>query len=186
MKPEKLCVSPLAAVLVSLIVAGCGGLLDPDEPGNLVPMTVAEDPLLPKIEVNGTLLHAEAFGNIRNPMIIFLHGGPGSDYRAFISQIGVENASRYPNERTITSGGLSRLQDEYYCVFFDQRGAGLSPRFDKGTINFNMYVADLDAVIDYHLQKKKNETGIVDDQIYLMGWWVYQCASRKSEGCDHV
>ena len=65
------------AVIITLTFTGCGGLLDPDEPGNLVPKTVAEDPLLPRIEVNGTLLHAEAFGDIHNPIIIFLHGGPG-------------------------------------------------------------------------------------------------------------
>jgi len=170
MKLKKLWVLRIVAMLITLTLTGCGGLLDPDEPGNLVPKTVAEDPLLPRIEVNGTILHAEAFGDIHNPIIIFLHGGPGSDYRAFISQIGVENASRYPNERTVTNGGLSQLQDEYYCVFYDQRGAGLSPRFDKGVVDFDMYVADLDALIYHYLQKKENETGIVDDQVYLMGW----------------
>ena len=157
-------------MLILLSFMSCGGLLDPDEPGNLVPETVSEDPLLPRIEVNGTLLHAEAFGDIHNPIIIFLHGGPGGDYRAFISQIGVENASRYPDERAITNGGLSQLQDEYYCVFYDQRGAGLSPRFNKGVVDFEMYISDLDAVIDYYMQKKENETGITEDQVYLMGW----------------
>ncbi|MBD3288380.1 alpha/beta fold hydrolase, partial [candidate division KSB1 bacterium] len=83
---------------------------------------------------------------------------------------GVENASRYPDERAITNGGLSQLQDEYYCVFYDQRGAGLSPRYDKGVIDFDMYVADLDAVIDHYINKKENETGNTDDQVYLMGW----------------
>jgi len=170
MRLKELRTVPIVAVLITLTLAGCGGLLDPDEPGNLVPKTVAEDPLLPRIEVNGTILHAEAFGDIRNPIIIFLHGGPGSDYRAFISRIGTENASRYPNERTVTNGGLSQLQDEYYCVFYDQRGAGLSPRFDEGVVDFDMYVADLDAVIDYYLQKQENETGVLDDQVYLMGW----------------
>ncbi len=147
MKIKKLWMLPVFALLISLSFTGC--LLDPDEPGNLVPRTVDEDPLLPRIEVNGTLLHAEAFGDINNPIIIFLHGGPGGDYRAFISQIGVENASRYPNERIINNGGLSQLQDTYYCVFYDQRGAGLSPRFDKGAVDFDIYVADLDAVSDY-------------------------------------
>ena len=157
-------------VLIVLIFSGCEKIMDFDEPGNLVPKTVAEDPLLPRIEINGTELHAESFGDIHNPVIIFLHGGPGSDYRAYISQSGVENASRYPNERTITNGGMSRLQDEYYCVFYDQRGAGLSPRFDKGEVTFDKYVDDLDAIISYYLQKKKYETGITDTQVYLFGW----------------
>ena len=158
------------AVLITFALTNCETLADPDEPGNLVPKTVVEDPLLPRIEVNGTSLHAESFGDIHDPVIIFLHGGPGSDYRALISQKGVENASRYPSERTITNGGLSQLQDEYYCVFYDQRGAGLSPRFELGEVDFDMYVSDLDAVIDYYLQKKANETGIVDDQVYLLAW----------------
>ena len=71
-------------------------LYDMNEPGNLVPKTVTEDPLLPSLELNGTTFHAETMGDIENPIIIFLHGGPGSDYRALISQKGLENASRYP------------------------------------------------------------------------------------------
>jgi proline iminopeptidase len=165
-----LIILPFVAVLITFSLTNCETLVDPDEPGNLVPKTVVEDPLLPRIEVNGTFLHAESFGDIHDPVIIFLHGGPGSDYRAFISQTGIENASRYPSERNITNGGLSQLQDEYYCVFYDQRGAGLSPRFEPGEVDFDIYLADLDAVIDYYLQKKANETGIVDDQVYLLGW----------------
>ena len=140
---KELCKLPFVAVLITFTLTNCETLADPDEPGNLVPKTVVEDPLLPRIEVNGTILHAESFGDIHDPIIIFLHGGPGSDYRAFISQIGIENASRYPAERTISNGGLSQLQDEYYCVFYDQRGAGLSPRFEPGEVDFDMYVADL-------------------------------------------
>lgn len=143
---------------------------DMDEPGNLVPKTVVEDPLLPRLELNGTTFHAETMGNIENPIIIFLHGGPGSDYRAMISQKGVENASRYPEERTVTNGGLSQLQDAYFCVFYDQRGAGLSPRYDKGEVSFDLYVEDLDAIINYYLDKKSRETGIQDDQVYIVGW----------------
>jgi proline iminopeptidase len=150
-----------------LTLAAC---LDPDEAGNLVPETVAEDPLLPAIEVNGTRLHSEAFGDIHNPIVVFLHGGPGSDYRALISQKGQPNASRYPDERTVTGVGLSQLQDEYYCVFYDQRGAGLSPRFDSNDIDVDLYVDDLDAVIDYYLHRKKEETGVLDDQVTLFAW----------------
>ncbi|PLX14925.1 MAG: hypothetical protein C0597_09425 [Marinilabiliales bacterium] len=87
-----------------------------------------------------------------------------------ISEKGVENASRYPDERTITNGGLSQLQDEYYCVFYDQRGGGLSPRFDQGKVTFDILLEDLNQIIDYYLQKKEDETGITESQIYLMGW----------------
>jgi proline iminopeptidase len=157
-------------VLITIIVGSCEKIHYMDEPGYLLPKTVDEDPLLPRITVNGTELHAESFGDINKPIIVFLHGGPGSDYRPMISQKGVENASRYPEERTITNGGISQLQDEFYCVFYDQRGGGLSPRYDKGVLSFGMFVEDLNAIIDYYLQKKEEETGISENQVYLFGW----------------
>ena len=158
-------------ILIPLLVvlASCG-LKDMDDPGNLVPKTVAEDPNLPSIAVNGTTLHAETFGDINNPILILSHGGPGSDYRALISEFGEKNASRYPDERTGTNSGLTRLQDEFFLVFYDQRGAGLSTRYDKGVMDFEMYVADMDAVIDYYIEKKETETGVLDTQVNLFGW----------------
>ena len=144
------------------------GLLDMDAPGNLVPKTADEDSLLPSITVNGTTLHAETFGDIQNPIIVFLHGGPGGDYRAMISEFGAENASRYPSKRTINNGGLTRLQDEYFLVIYDQRSAGLSKRYDD--VNMDTYVLYLDAVIDYYINKKEEETGITDTQVHLFGW----------------
>lgn len=172
MKTIKQLIYFITFLWASIALFGCeeNEVFDMDEPGNLVPKTVAEDPLLPRIEINGTTLHAETFGDINNPIIIFLHGGPGSDYRAMISQIGVENASRYPEERSITNGGLSQLQDEYFCVFFDQRGAGLSTRYDKGEVSFDLYVEDLDAIIDYYLDQKAQETGIQENQVYIFAW----------------
>ncbi|MGW8316224.1 MAG: alpha/beta fold hydrolase [Bacteroidales bacterium] len=156
---------------ISLAFNGCEKEpYDMDEPGNLVPKTVMEDPFLPRLEVNGTTLHAETMGDIEDPIIVFLHGGPGSDYRSMISQKGMENASRYPEERNVTNGGLSQLQDTYFCVFYDQRGAGLSPRFNKGEVTFDLYIEDLDAIIDYYLDKKFRETGIQETQVYIVGW----------------
>lgn len=143
---------------------------DMDEAGNLVPKTVTEDPMLPQMDVNGVPLHLETFGDIHNPILILLHGGPGSDYRAMISQIGEENASRYPSKRQIPESGLSKLRESYFCVFYDQRGAGLSPRFDRGDLSFNQYVDDLDFIIDHFLDKKKSVTGINESQVYLFGW----------------
>src|SRR5688572_21844331 len=67
-----------ALFFVALALVGC---LDPNEPGNLVPKTVQEDPALPRIEVNGTLLHAEMYGDPGAPAVVVLHGGPGGDYR---------------------------------------------------------------------------------------------------------
>ena len=70
-----------------LMIAGltaCDGLHDPSLAGNLVPRTVDEDPTLPSIALAGTVFHAEAFGDPNKPVVIFLHGGPGGDYRDFL------------------------------------------------------------------------------------------------------
>jgi hypothetical protein len=47
----------------------------------LVPPTVDEDPGLPSLEVNGTRLHVETYGADGDPVIVFLHGGPGYVFR---------------------------------------------------------------------------------------------------------
>ena len=65
----------LRLLLCAVCLAGCH---DVDE---LVQPTVDDDPTIPAIEVNGTRLHSEAFGDPDAPLIIDLHGGPGSDYR---------------------------------------------------------------------------------------------------------
>src|SRR6218665_926303 len=100
-------------------------------PGNLVPKTVVEDSNLPSILVNGTVLHAETFGNADSSMVVFLHGGPGSDYK----------------------NGLNAKQladDGYYVVFFDQRGTGLSKRHDQNSYSIQQYLDDLTAVIQHY------------------------------------
>ena len=79
-----------------------------------VPETVADDPSLPHITIDGVTYHAETFGDPSNPVVITIHGGPGGDYRSILS--------------------LKALSDDYFVVFFDQRGAGLSPRVDPDEI----------------------------------------------------
>lgn len=158
-------------LLVTLVVAAWScHKTDISEPGNVVPRTTLEDPQLPTLNINGARLHLETFGDIQKPILVFVHGGPGGDYRAMISEKNVENASAYPVQRSLTHAGLTRLQDHYFCVFFDQRGAGLSPRFDKGAVTIDHYLSDLDAIIDHFLAKKAAETGQQDRQVYLFGW----------------
>ncbi|MFL5306720.1 MAG: alpha/beta fold hydrolase [Polyangia bacterium] len=104
-----------------LATAGC---MDPDDSGNLVPKTVVEDPSLPHLEVNGALFHTESFGNPHAPTVMVLHGGPGADYRGLLA--------------------LKALADDgYRVVFWDQRGAGLSQRFDAGFYTIPGYLDDL-------------------------------------------
>jgi proline iminopeptidase len=123
----------VSAALAVVTFASCD-ILEPEQPGLLVPLTVDEDPSLPSIAVNGTQLHAETFGNPNDPMIVVLHGGPGGDYRALL------NCSMFAS-------------DGFFVVFYDQRGSGLSRRHSKESYtNVQLFIDDLDAVINYYRQ----------------------------------
>lgn len=119
--------------LFALALPACD-TLSPTEPGNLVPRTVAEDLSLPAIELNGARFHAQTMGNPANPVIIFLHGGPGGDYRGML-----------PLADTFDGQSLAQ---RYFLVFWDQRGAGLSPRVGKEQLTGEVYLADLNALVD--------------------------------------
>jgi proline iminopeptidase len=99
----------LTLVCVVLLFASCKKL---NEPGNLVPKTVDQDPSLPSIVVNGIQLHSEAFGNPDSSIIVCIHGGPGADYRYL-----------YYCQELAGYG--------YRVVFYDQVGSGLSQRMDE-------------------------------------------------------
>lgn len=99
--------------------------------GNLVPLTVDEDPSLPSIFVNGTQLHSETYGNPAHPMIVVIHGGPGSDYRSLLK--------------------CSQLAaDSFFVVFYDQRGSGLSKRHEADLFTVQLFIDDLEAVISHY------------------------------------
>ena len=127
--------SSIAAVLAltGLGVLACD-TLDPLAPGNLVPATVADDPTIPAIDMNGSRFHVQTFGDPANPVIVFLHGGPGSDYRSLL-RLG-ERFNGYS------------LADEYFLVYWDQRGTGLSMRHNKDLLTIDMYMTDLDSLIN--------------------------------------
>ncbi len=129
---------PLIAVLG---VTACDDILSPSDPGNLVPATVAEDASLPAIEMNGSRFHLETFGNPSNPVIVFLHGGPGGDYRSLLRLAGPYD-------------GYS-LSDEHYLVFWDQRGTGLSMRHDRSVLTVDTYVNDLNTLVDRYSPGRK-------------------------------
>lgn len=122
----------ITLTLAAMATAACQ-TMSPSEPGNLVPRTVAEDPTLPAIQMNGTRFHLETMGDPANPAIVFLHGGPGGDYRSMLRLAARQN-------------GYS-LADDHYLVFWDQRGAGLSERVGKSTLTIDRYLADLDSLL---------------------------------------
>lgn len=121
----------IAIGLACTTLISCEKELYINEPGNLVPKTVAEDPSLPSISVNGTTLHADTYGNPDSSLLIFLHGGPGSDYQNGL------------NIRLLANDG-------YHVVFYDQRGTGLSKRHDKHTYSIQLYLDDLTSVIEHY------------------------------------
>lgn len=123
--------SIISAMLLAFFFIGCEQELSINEAGNLVPKTVEQDSSLPSITVNNTQLHAETFGNPANPMLVILHGGPGSDYRYLL------NCKTFANEG-------------YYVVFYDQRGSGLSKRHTKDTYTIQIMLDDLSAVIAHY------------------------------------
>jgi proline iminopeptidase len=131
----------LISVLFFFAITGCSSILDPDEPGNLVPKTVDDDPSLPNLEVNGTKLRSETFGDTANPVIIFLHGGPGDDY---------ESLTR-----------LAGLANDFFLVFFDQRGSGLSRRHDPKDISLQHLITDLDQIIEKYKRSPTDKVNLI-------------------------
>lgn len=156
-------------ITTALSLVSCDSFMSMDEPGNLVPKTVEEDNRLPSLIVNNKLLHGEAIGDISKPIMIFLHGGPGADYRAMVCELGGEKASAYPEERFEVEG-IAKLKSDFYCFFYDRRGAGLSTRFEQGSFTWSDDIDDLYTIVTRLLDQKEAETGIIDSQVYLFGW----------------
>jgi proline iminopeptidase len=124
----------LPIALAALAATACDDVMAPGDPGNLVPRTVAEDASLPAIEMNGSRFHLETLGDPANPVIVFLHGGPGGDYRSLLRL-----ADRVDGRS---------LADDYYLVFWDQRGAGLSERHGRDEVTNEIYLHDLVTLVD--------------------------------------
>lgn len=90
--------------------------------------TVAHDPSLHSTMVNGYAFHTEVYGDADLPTVIVVHGGPGGDFTSLKS--------------------LRALSDEYRVVFYDQRGAGLSPRENPEGHSIDLFLNDLDGIVD--------------------------------------
>jgi len=136
MRTKKKFTSCLLSIIILVIFTSCD-TIDPSEPGNLVPKTVSEgnvDHSNHLAVINGTKLHVETYGNPKNPVIVFLHGGPGFDFRSMLKL--KESYNNY------------KLTDEYFLVFWDQRGSGLSERQNKDVLTQDVFVEDLKQVIE--------------------------------------
>jgi proline iminopeptidase len=122
-----------ACALGSLLVAGCE-LQDPAQPGRLVPETVDDDPSLAALTLSSTKLYHQTFGDPSKKPVIVLHGGPGNDFRYMLSLVQRVN-------------GYS-LADDYFFLFYDQRGAGQSRRHGKEGLNTGLMLKDLEEIVD--------------------------------------
>lgn len=123
----------VGVALVGIFLAGIIGaiaLYISTEGDYEVPATVSDDPILPRVDINGYTFHAETFGNPTSPVVIVLHGGPGGDYRSLL--------------------GLQALADKNHVVFYDQRGSGLSERVPAEQLTYHSALEDLDAFVDLY------------------------------------
>jgi len=93
--------------------------------------------------------------NPENPVLLFLHGGPGSPELAY----------------SVAYEWSERLEKYFTVCYWDQRGAGLSfnSSIDDATMNVKQFVEDARQMTEY-LQHRFNR-----EKIYLMGhsWGSY-------------
>lgn len=147
------------ALLMGLLVAGAALLFFATRNEARVPHTVATDPTLPRVEIDGVLFHSRTFGDPANPALIVVHGGPGGDFGYLLN--------------------LHRLADDYFVVFYDQRGAGLSPRVDAAELTLAASVADLHRLVTHYGQ---------GSPVYLLGhsWGAMLAAAYIGQHPEQV
>lgn len=155
----------LAIILLSIIAVLLIGLiaLAVNSPGELEPLKDKDGKEIPGslTEKNFTVIGGIQQGyfirseNTENPVILFLHGGPGSPEFAMFSPLETSE----------------RLEKYFTVCYWDQRGAGMSfsNSLDPATITLDQMVEDTRQMTEY-LQKRFNQ-----DKIYLMGhsWGTY-------------
>ena len=127
-------------------IPGCT-IHDPTEPGLLVPATVDDDPSLPHVELEHTSLHVRTYGEPHRPKIFVLEGGPGADFRYML-----------PLALPV---GDRRLADDYFVIFHDYRGSGLSRRHPVEELSLDVLREDLEELVDHFAQP--------DEPVILIG-----------------
>ena len=126
---------PVCTVWIFLILFSVSCIKD-DSFDQLVPKTVSEDNSLPAFTLsNGIRLHLQTFGNPEDPMLLILHGGPGGDFQGLLS--------------------LQQLSNDFFVVFFDQRGSGLSERLPRKMLRAEFMRNDINEIKEYFSPNKK-------------------------------
>ena len=134
-----------------------------NSPGKLAPLTDTNGDIIPGsisekiwVEVNGIkqgmFIRSE---NPENPVILFLHGGPGTPLLQFISKL----------EKT------ERLEKYFTVCYWDQRGAGMT--YQKSTDSESMTIEQM--VDDAHKVTEYLKSRFGQDKICLIGqsWGTY-------------
>ena len=138
-----------------IILINSPGKLPPlkDEQGNVIPGSISEKVW---VEINGIRQGMFIRGeNPQNPVILYLHGGPGTPMLQFITYLEKQN----------------RLEKYFTVCYWDQRGSGMSytKTIDPATMTTAQLVEDTHEVTEY-LKSRFNQ-----DKIYLIGhsWGSY-------------
>ena len=132
--------------LITLVVLGV--VLSWSSPAKLSEQTVNSINALERVELNGSKQWISIRGiNTNNPVLLFLHGGPGSANLALLRQ------------------QAPVLEQHFVVVNWDQRGAGKSfSPFRKESLTLSGMLADTHALVEY----LKNRFGV--EKIYLVGF----------------
>ena len=92
--------------------------------------TAEQDSSIPTVTLGGVTFHSETFGDPDAQPVVIVHGGPGGDYRYLLE--------------------LKALADDYFVVFYDQRGTGLSPRVNPKEVTVEASIQDLDNIVQHY------------------------------------
>lgn len=111
-----------------------------DQHGKVIANSIAE---VKKIMIGGVNQYLMIRGNsINNPVILFIHGGPGQSEIGYIRECQRE------------------LEEKFIVVRWDQRGSGLSSKgISKESLNLNTFILDVNEITDY-LIKRFNQSKI--------------------------
>ena len=152
------CIFGIVIIAFLIILIYSPGKLPPlkDEQGKVIPDSISEKVWL---EVNGIRQGMFIRGeNPENPVILYVHGGPGTPMLQFITYL--ENSED------------CELLEKYFTVcYWDQRGAGMTyaKSTDPSTMTVEQMVDDTRVVTEY-LKSRFSQ-----DKIYLLGhsWGSY-------------
>lgn len=105
-----------------------------DQHGKVIANSIAE---VKKIMIGGVNQYLMIRGNsINNPVILFIHGGPGQSEIGYIRECQRE------------------LEEKFIVVRWDQRGSGLSSKsIPKESLNLNTFILDTNEISDYLIKR---------------------------------